>query len=155
MTARRTGSTALALALLFCALAGWSYAHTRGDDSLAYAADRDRALADGTRRIAQLTGFDSGDPGLTRRRWLSAATGPLHDELNRSKPKSGPTARASVTAAALTALDARAGTAVMIATVRVTLKPGGSERKRLDATLARTPDGWKVEALSAVPVGSG
>jgi Mce-associated membrane protein len=31
-------------------------------------------------------------------------------------------------------------------------RPGGTDRKRLEAALARTGDGWKVTALTAVPV---
>ncbi|MEV6399481.1 hypothetical protein AB0M39_32625 [Streptomyces sp. NPDC051907] len=150
--------TAVVLAVLFCAVAGWSYGQARSDDSLAYAASRDRVLADGKAHIARLASFDAKDPGGGLRQWLDASTGPLHEELKRTKAKTGTTARASVTDAALTALDTRAGTAELIATVRVEVSAGGgrqasADRKRLEATLARTPDGWKVQALSAVPVG--
>lgn len=171
---------AVVLALLFCAVAGWSYARARGDEALAYAAARDRALADGRARIAHLTGHDTKDPARSRQRWLAASTGPLHEELRRSgtdggtespdrtgksagketagskkerQDAPGGTARATVTDAALTALDVRAGSAEMIATVRIEGGFGGAERKRLQAALARTPQGWKVEALTAVPVG--
>ena len=49
-------------------------------------------------------------------------------------------------------------TAKLIATVRVEVTPAGTkrpatDRKRLEAVLARTGEGeWKVRALSAVPV---
>ncbi|MER7664027.1 hypothetical protein [Streptomyces sp. NPDC096193] len=156
--------TAAVLAVLFCAVSAWSYGQARGDDTLAHATSRDEVLADGKEHIVRLTSFDGEDPAAGRRQWLDASTGPLHDELKRVKAQKGTadSARATVTDAALTALDTRAGTAELIATVRVERTPGaggttgataGSQRKRLEAVLARTPDGWKIQSLSAVPVG--
>ncbi len=159
MTSRRVLAawTAVVVAVLFCAFAGWSFARTQGDDSRAYASTRDRVLADGKEHIARLTSFDAKAPDAGRKQWLEASTGALHDELRRTKTKAGATARATVTDAALTVLDTRAGTAELIATVSVETTPAkgavSSDRKRLDATLARTADGWKVQALVAVPVG--
>ncbi|WP_327112411.1 hypothetical protein OG206_04550 [Streptomyces sp. NBC_01341] len=163
------GWAALLAAALVCALGAWSYAQARGDDTLAYAKDRDAALADGKRHLARLTSMDGGstdgvESGLTA--WLGSSTGPLHDRLESSRKKdaaeltqSGATARGKVTDAALTVLDDRAGTAALIATVDVEITPrtgkGGTERKRFEATLARTGQGWKVKALEALPVGSG
>ncbi|MFJ4840922.1 hypothetical protein [Streptomyces sp. NPDC088746] len=163
------GWAALLAAVLVCALGTWSYAQARGDDTLAYAKSRDTALADGRRHLARLTSMDGKSAarvksGLTA--WLDASTGPLHDRLERSRKKdagelteSGATARGKVTDAALTALDDRAGTAALIATVDVEITPrtgkGGTERKRFEATLARTGDGWKIKALAALSVGSG
>ncbi|MGN5635447.1 hypothetical protein [Streptomyces sp. AC154] len=172
MTARtRTsiGWAALLAAVLVCALGGWSYAQARGDDDLAYAKTRDTALADGKAHLARLNSLDGKDAksvnaGLAG--WLGSSTGPLHEQLKSTRTKdaseltkSGSTARGKVTDAALTALDERTGTAQMIATVDVQVTPrtgkGGTERKRFEATLDRTPDGWKVKALTAIPVGSG
>lgn len=104
------------------------------------------------------------DAGLAD--WLESATGPLHDQLKRTHKKdaadlakSGATARGKVTDAALTELDDRTGTALMIATVDVGITPrtgkAGTERKRFEATLARTADGWKIKALTALGIGSG
>ncbi|MFE5239802.1 MULTISPECIES: hypothetical protein [unclassified Streptomyces] len=163
------GWAGMLAAVLVCALGAWSYAGARGDDTLAYAKSRDAALADGRTHLARLTSMDgrsaaSVNSGL--RAWLAASTGPLHDRLETSRKKdagelteSGATARGKVTDAALTALDDRAGTAALIATVDVEVTPrtgkGGTERKRFEATLARTGDGWKIKALDALPVGSG
>ncbi|WP_326701033.1 hypothetical protein OG909_29285 [Streptomyces sp. NBC_01754] len=168
-TKRWGGWAVLCAAVLVCALGGWSYAQARGDDTLSYAKSRDAALADGTRHLARLNSMDGGseesvESGLTA--WLAASTGPLRDRLEDSRTKdtaaltaSGTTARGKVTDAALTALDERAGTAALIATVDVEVTPrtgeGGTERKRFEASLARTGDGWKVTALDALPVGSG
>ncbi|NDZ82730.1 hypothetical protein G3I19_30195 [Streptomyces sp. SID10853] len=155
---------ACAVAVLFCAVAGRVYWLARQDDSLRYAASRDAALAAGRERIAELNTLDvkNIDSGLGL--WLHASTGALHDKLAATRAtdrttltKAGTSARGTVTDAALTALDYRAGTAALIATVKVAVTPRGgtatTDRKRFTATLARTREGWKVTALSAVPVG--
>ncbi|MEV3932500.1 MULTISPECIES: hypothetical protein [unclassified Streptomyces] len=167
---RRLGGWAVLLAAaLVCALGGWSYLQARGDDTLAYATARDAAMADGRSGLARLNSMDGRSATTVRSgldTWLAASTGPLHDRLESSRKKdaaelteSGATARGKVTDAALTALDERAGTAALIATVDVEVTPrtgtGGTERKRFEAALARTGDGWKIKALDAIPVGSG
>ncbi|MFF2731104.1 hypothetical protein ACFVS9_24770 [Streptomyces sp. NPDC058008] len=164
-----SGWAAMLAAVLVCAVGGWSYAQARGDGTLAYAKARDAALADGRSRLARLTSMDgtsAGSVGSGLTAWLAASTGPLHDRLESTRKKdtaelteSGATARGKVTAAALTALDERAGTATLIATVDVAVTPragkAGTERKRFEASLARTGDGWKIKALDAIPAGSG
>ncbi|MGW8886575.1 hypothetical protein [Streptomyces sp. NPDC055749] len=163
------GWAVLLAAVLVCVLGGWSYAQARSDDTLSYAKARDAALADGKRNVARLNSLDGSDAGSVRTgltSWLDSSTGPLHDQLKRTRSKdegeltkSGTTARGKVTDAALTALDERSGTASLIATVDVEVTPrtgkGGTERKRFEAMLARTGDGWKVRALTAIPVGGG
>jgi hypothetical protein len=160
---------ALLVAALVCAFGGWSYAQARNDDTLAYAKSRDTALAQGTQRVARLnsldgTNADTVGEGLDA--WLGASSGPLHDRLKRTRSKdaseltkAGTTARGKVTDAALTALDERTGSARLIATVDVEVTPrtgkAGTERKRFEATLARTGDGWKVRVLTAIPIGGG
>lgn len=162
------GWAAVLAAVLFCVFGGWSYASARGDDTLAYAKSRDAALTAGREHLTRLNTLDgkdarSVDAGLGG--WLDASTGPLHDQLKRTRAKdardlraSGSTARGTVTDAALTALDERAGTAELIATVDIEVTPrtgrAGSERKRFEATLARTAGGWKVKALTAIGVGA-
>ncbi|WP_411080363.1 hypothetical protein [Streptomyces sp. cmx-18-6] len=169
MTRARTlgGWAVLLAAALVCGLGAWSYADARGDRTLAHAKARDTALAQGKRHLATLNSLDGTsatgvDTGL--RAWRDSSTGPLHDQLKRTSgadartlTKSGDTARGKVTAAALTALDERAGTAELIATVDVEVTPRtgapGTQRKRFTATLARTGDGWKVKALTAMAAG--
>ncbi|GGU32044.1 hypothetical protein [Streptomyces daghestanicus] len=151
----------LALALAFCGTGAWTYAQARGDDSLAYGRARDAALADGRDRLAVLTTLDASS--LERARagiqdWRDASTGPLRTELGATRPAKGASARGTVTEAALTALDTRAGTAKLVAAVRVEVTPAGAktattDRKRLEAVLTRTDEGeWKVKALNAVPL---
>ncbi|MER7204858.1 hypothetical protein CG723_04890 [Streptomyces sp. CB01635] len=150
----------LVAAAAFCGYGAVSYAQARGDDALAYSRARDEVLADGRQGIATLTTLDATTAERARkgvRAWVDASTGELRTELGRTKPAAGASARGTVTEAAVTALDTRAGTAKVIATVRVSVTPkagtpASEDRKRLEAVLARTPDGWKLKALNAVPV---
>ncbi|MFJ6072594.1 hypothetical protein ACIQFU_17365 [Streptomyces sp. NPDC093065] len=159
--ARILTGTGLALALAFCGTGAWTYTQARTDDALAYGRERDEALADGRAGIAVLTTLDAATRQSAERSirdWRAASTGPLREELGATEAKAGSSARGTVTEAAVTALDTRSGTAKLIATVRVEVTPAGTQkpatdRKRLEAVLARTGEGeWKVRALSAVPV---
>ncbi|WP_432122619.1 hypothetical protein [Streptomyces sp. S1] len=159
--ARILGAGALVVALGFCGTGAWTYAQARSDESLSFGRERDAALTEGRQRLAVLNTLDASSRERAAagiRAWRDASTGPLRTELGRTEPVVGASARATVTEAALTALDTRAGTAKLIATVRVDVTPRGSaapttDRKRLEAVLTRTgEDTWKVAALSAVPV---
>ncbi|WP_415949633.1 hypothetical protein [Streptomyces sp. KLOTTS4A1] len=153
------------LAALLCAAGGWTYATARGDADTAYAHSRDDALSAARTHIATLNSRDGDDVDASLRRWREAVHGPLADELRRTGEDSaevlaaeGTTLRATVTDAALTALDARAGTAEAIATVRIEVQPRSgdptTDRKRFEAALDRTDAGWKLSSLTAVPVGA-
>ncbi|MDT0611819.1 hypothetical protein [Streptomyces lancefieldiae] len=159
--ARLLAGAGLALALAFCGTGAWTYAQARGDDSLAYGRERDEALVDGRDRLSALHTLDASSrerAQVSLQAWRAASTGPLREELGRTRPEKGASARGTVTEAALTALDTRAGTAKLIATVRIEVTPAGAkrtttDRKRLEAVLARTGEGeWKVRAVSAVPL---
>ncbi|MFF9019874.1 hypothetical protein [Streptomyces eurythermus] len=159
--ARLLTAAGLVLATGFCGTGAWTYAQARADDAAAYGRQRDRALAEGRSGVTVLTTLDAStrqraEAGI--RAWRAASTGPLRDALGRTEPKAGASARGTVTEAAVTALDTRAGTAKLIATVSVEVTPAGTkrpttDRKRLEAVLARTDAGeWKVRALNAVPL---
>lgn len=162
--ARILGGVGLALAVAFCGTGAWTYAQARTDDALAHGRERDRALADGREGVTVLTTLDASTRQRARtgiRAWREASTGPLREELESTEAEVGASARGTVTEAAVTALDTRAGTAKLIVTVRVEVTPAGTkkvttDRKRLEAVLARTGEGeWKVKALSAVPLSGG
>ncbi|MFJ8824813.1 hypothetical protein ACIREE_23895 [Streptomyces sp. NPDC102467] len=151
----------LAVALALCGTGAWSYAQARGDDDLAYGRARDAALADGRAAVATLSTLDASTAahakaGVTT--WKTVTSGPLRTQLGRLSPAAGASSRGVVTDAAVTALDDRAGTAKLIATVRVettqkATKSPTTDRKRLEAVLTRDSDGtWKVKTLNAVPV---
>ncbi|MFI1091192.1 hypothetical protein [Streptomyces sp. NPDC020917] len=153
------------VAALLLGLAAWSYATTRGDDALRFGKARDAALGAGRQDIARLNTVDAAHLDRDLGLWLDATTGPLHDQLTRTHSAdadqlkaSGTSTRGTVTDAAVTELDTRAGTAKVIATVqvRVTPKDGAAttDRKRFEAGLSRTGGSWKLTALTAVPVGA-
>ncbi|MEV1018927.1 hypothetical protein [Streptomyces sp. NPDC050264] len=158
---RALAGVGLAAAVALCGTGAWSYAQARGDDDLAYGRARDAALADGRAAVATLSTLDASTAahakaGVTT--WKTVTSGPLRTQLGRLSPAAGASSRGVVTDAAVTALDDRAGTAKLIATVRVETTPKDAkspttDRKRLEAVLSRDPDGtWKVKTLSAVPV---
>ncbi|MER5883264.1 hypothetical protein ABT160_05510 [Streptomyces sp. NPDC001941] len=158
---RALTGAALAVALAFCGTGAWTYSQARTDDDLAYGRARDAALEQGRHHLAVLNTLDASTRDHAEdsiAAWREASTGPLRAELGTTEPTTGASARATVTDAAVTALDTRAGTAKLIATVRVDVTAQGatkatSDRKRLEAVLDRTgEDTWKVKALSAVPV---
>ncbi|MFC7217713.1 hypothetical protein ACFQLX_05930 [Streptomyces polyrhachis] len=162
---RRRALLALLVAavLAFTGYAGWSYATVSGDDDLAFSRERDRVLHAGQAHLARVNSIDAGDPATGLAGWLDATTGPLHEDLRKSKgastaalKQSGRSARATVTEAAVTDLDTRGGTAKVLATVRIELSGGSTaeavERKRFEAALQRTDDGWKLKSLTAITV---
>ncbi|WP_371502346.1 hypothetical protein OG871_35050 [Kitasatospora sp. NBC_00374] len=157
--ARGVRAAAWLLATACCALGAVQYGRASTDSSLDLARDRDTALAAGRQAVAELTSSDAGQADATRARWLAVSGGALHDRLGAGPATDpGVTSRGAVVEAAVTALDAGAGTARLIAVVRVELTPAAgavtTDRRRLAATLARTGEGWKVTALAAVPVGT-
>lgn len=103
---------------------------------------RDTVLSAGRRAIAEV-----GAGGQDRSRSLADTTGVLHEALAAG---SGTPPAATVTDAAVTALDPTAGTAKLIATVRL----GAGGEQRLDASMVLAGGSWKLAALAAVPVGA-
>ncbi|MFE0149365.1 hypothetical protein ACFWY5_19610 [Nonomuraea sp. NPDC059007] len=154
------------LAAAFCGWSGWVSWQAAGDPGAAFAAERDRALEAGRRQLAVLNTMDAAavDAGLAR--WQEATTGALRDELaagrastRQAVERSGATSRATVIEAAVTALDAEAGDAQIIAAVEIELTGRGGrasvERKRFQTGLARTDGGWKLKSFTAIPAVGG
>jgi Mce-associated membrane protein len=150
-------------AAVFLTWACWSYWDMRQGDVQDMARDRDRAVMAARQQIAALNTMDARHVDRGLQNWLDASTGPLHDELKRTRVQSrqkiqssGTSATGTVSDAALTALDRRAGTARVIATVRIEISGRGAaptvQRKRYDAALTRTAAGWKLKSLTALPV---
>jgi Mce-associated membrane protein len=152
-----------AAAAIFLGWSCWTFWDLRQGDMADMARDRDHAMRAAKQQIAALNTMDARrvDQGL--RSWLDASTGPLHEELRRTRTQSrrqiqraGTSATGVVSDAALTALDRRAGSARVIATVRIDItRPGAAptvQRRRYEATLARAAEGWKLKSLTALPV---
>ncbi|TDB79883.1 hypothetical protein E1264_34870 [Actinomadura sp. KC216] len=148
-----------------CAWFGYAYRSASGDDSLAYAAERDRVLAAADQAIVNLNTLDhrSVDAGL--KVWQDSSTAQLYDEIVQGRArlksdieKAGTTSSAKVLESALTELDARAGKAAVIAAVTVTITRSGAEPvsnlRRFAGQLTRTSSGWKLSALGQAPTGT-
>lgn len=154
----------VAASLAYAAWFGVSWWRSAADAG-SYAETRDAALHVGEQGIANLTTMDHNrfDEGMSR--WRDSATGALRDSLvqdtqeSKTRIESAKTSTTgTVVDAAVTELDERAGTATVIAVVEVSVRRDGAEpvvrRNRFRAELARTDDGWKLSALTAVPVGA-
>ncbi|GAA2583246.1 hypothetical protein SMC26_22490 [Actinomadura fulvescens] len=157
-----TGNLLIVAALVLLAWSGWSLYDSRGGEN-DLGEDRDLVLTTGKRQVAALNSMDWSQSDAGLRQWLASSTGPLHDQLQResaaSKQKivaARTTAVATVDDAAVLSLDQRSGTAQLIATVQIRLTPQAGQptvqRKRYEAGLTRTPAGWKLKSLTAIPV---
>jgi Mce-associated membrane protein len=149
-------------AALFLGWACWSFWDMRQGDVQDMARDRDRVMVAAKQQLAALNTMDAKrvDQGLQS--WLDASTGALQDELKRTRAenrqriqRAGTSATGTVSDAAVTALDRRAGTARVIATVRIEIsRPGAAatvQRNRYDVALTRTAGGWRLKSLTALP----
>ena len=144
---------------------GWSYHAASGDDSMAYAAERDRVLAVAGQEIVNLNTLDYRQVDTGLKVWQDSATAQLYDQIVQGRErlktevqKAKTTSTAKILESGLTELDTRAGKAAVIAAVRITIT--GADGKPVDNTrrfagqLTRTSDGWKLSALGQAPTGT-
>ncbi|MEU8343482.1 hypothetical protein AB0C74_17430 [Spirillospora sp. NPDC048832] len=144
---------------------GWSYHTASGDDSMAYAAERDRVLAVAGQEIVNLNTLDYRQVDAGLKVWQDSATAQLYDQIVQGRErlktevrKAKTTSTAKILESGLTELDTRAGKAAVIAAVRITIT--GADGKPVDNTrrfagqLTRTSDGWKLSALGQAPTGT-
>lgn len=150
----------------FAGWAGWSYLATARDGDRAFGQAREEAVQAARDQVAILNTIDYRHAADGFDRWLAVSTGPLHDELRRGRDanldqiqRARSSAVATVTDAAVTKLDERAGTAELLASVEIRLTPDGgaesTQRNRYRVNLTRTGDGWKVSTLSAITLSGG
>jgi Mce-associated membrane protein len=159
------GWAALLVAAAFCIWAVVSYWHAAQDPALRTKDLRDQVKQAGVLDLATLTSVKDTEITIWQHRWLAASAGALHATLQHSLgqytqqiTRARSSADGSVVAAAVTALDPRAGTAHLIASMRIIVTPDAgapaTEISRYAAAMTRTPDGWKVSSLTAIPAGS-
>jgi Mce-associated membrane protein len=155
----------LVLAAAFAGWSGWSWyqaAHA-GPSSVAQA--RDQALRDGEQAVQNFNTLDYRTVGQGLKLWEQSSTGALHAQVasglarfEQQVKQARTVTKATVLDGALTALNARAGTATILAAVQIVVTPShGSpitKQSRLIGQLTRTPSGWKLSALSQAPVGA-
>ncbi|OIV36044.1 hypothetical protein BIV57_18400 [Mangrovactinospora gilvigrisea] len=167
MTPRRlVRGLATLIVLAATAASAWTYADARGSSALTGGRARDAALATGRQLVARLNTLDVHHLDADLTAWQNATTGPLHDQLARSRSatrsslaRAGTSTRGTVTDAALTELDPGDGTAKLIAAVTVAVTKDGTTtdaRKRFEAGLTRTSGGaWRLTSLTALPAAGG
>ncbi|HET6708392.1 hypothetical protein [Amycolatopsis sp.] len=166
MAAVKLASVVLAAsAAVFAGWSGYEWYSAAHSPSVTYGVARDEALATGRTLVAQLNTLDYHDVDGGLGKWLSASTGPLHDQLARTDEATKKTLAENATVAtgrvldaALSELDEHAGTAKLLASVEITMAKQGTapavKRNRFAAALSRTPEGWKLSALDQLPVGA-
>ncbi|MEU3765990.1 hypothetical protein AB0E55_13110 [Amycolatopsis keratiniphila] len=152
-----------AVATAAAAWFGYSWWDAVHDDGVARATVRDEALRVGRQSVAALTTLDYRQAEQGYQNWLNLSGGALHEELARDREgglgrigqaKTVTTGR--VVDAAVTEVDSGGGTAEVVASVELEVRPEGGEavtkHNRFRAGLTRTPDGWRVTSLGQVPV---
>lgn len=161
----RIASLVALIAVGAAAWFGWSYHAASGDDSLAYAAERDRVLAVAGQEIVNLNTLDYRQVDAGLKVWQDSATAQLYDQIVQGREqlktevrKAKTTSTAKILESGITELDTRAGKAAVIAAVRITItgadgKPTDNTR-RMAGQLTRTSDGWKLSALGQAPTGT-
>jgi Mce-associated membrane protein len=161
-------SVSAMLAMAGIAAAGW-FGYAWWSASRYSVADtvaaRDGALSAARQLVVTLQSVDPAQPEQGMRAWQAAATGALLERLRKDQnqyleqlKKTPMRSRASVLDAALTDLDAKAGTATAIAALDVTQTPivNGEAGKsivrqlRVKLTMNRTDAGWKVAGSGLV-----
>ncbi|GAA0602034.1 hypothetical protein GCM10010174_17590 [Kutzneria viridogrisea] len=151
-------------ALAFAGWAGWSWWSAAHDESRQFAVDRSAVVDAAQQDLVRMNTLDYRKVDEGMKSWLDVSTGTLHEQLAKTTDdgKKQLAQAKTVTSAklldsAVTALDQRAGTARLIASVEVEVTPETGDkvtkRNRFQAELTRTDQGWKLSALAAVPAG--
>jgi Mce-associated membrane protein len=144
---------------------GWSWYAAAHDGSLRFSKERDAVLRAGEQGVQNLNTLDyrKVDEGFSL--WEDSSTGDLHQQLLQGRDQFEAQVRqartvttAKILDGAIVELDARAGKARMIVAVQITVAPASgapaTKQSRMQAQLARTPSGWKLNALGQAPVGA-
>jgi Mce-associated membrane protein len=154
-----TAAALLLAAVVFAAVAGWSWISAPRASGAGQS--RDQALRVGEQAVLNFNTLDyrSVDAGL--RLWEQSSTGPLRAQVvagqasfARQIRQAKTVTTARVLDAALTGLNSRAATIIVAIQITVTPASGAPNTKqsRLEGQLTKTSSGWKLSALSQVPV---
>jgi Mce-associated membrane protein len=158
-------SVAIALVVAAASVAAWfgvAWFQASNDDGIEFSRTRDEV--DRVARSAIITmntlDYRKLDEGLES--WADISTGALHDDIGKltadekkQLKDAKPVTSAKVTSLAVKELDDRGGKATVIAAIEKTVQTGDRKPQpsyqRIQATLLRTKDGWKLENLGPVP----
>jgi Mce-associated membrane protein len=156
-----TATVLLVAAAVFATWAGLSWSGAPRVSAVAQT--RDQALRAGEQAVLNFNTLDYHTVGAGIRLWEQSSTGALRAQIVAGQAgferqirlaKTITTAR--ILDAALTSLNVRSGTAGIIVAIVITVTPAhgaaSSKESRLAGDLVRTASGWKLSALSQVPV---
>lgn len=154
-------ATLTLVAVLAAAASGVFWLRARADPDLRAAQQRDVVLETGKHHLTEINTLDFHEPDAGLTRWQRQVTGPLAEEIKKSREDNVRSIRdaktvtkAKVLDASVTKLDSAKGQANVIAALEVTVTPEGGEpvtkRSRVDSGLTRTGDGWKLSSVQVV-----
>lgn len=153
----------LVAALVFAVVAGIAWRHARSGSGRSIAAARDAATVAARIGVVTVNTSDYRHPDDAVSSWLAVSTGPLHQQFAAARKtavslltKAKVITRASVLAAAVSAVDPTKGTATVLESASVTRTPTSgapvTSRNRFRATMTRVGGRWKLADLSLVEV---
>lgn len=156
--------TAVALAaaaFVFAAFSGWAW--LSAPRAPATAAVRDSALRAGEQAVLNFNTMDYRHVGAGLSLWAQSSTGALHQQVlsgrvtfEKQVRQARTVTSAKILDAALTSLNAKAGTARILVAMQITVAPASgssvTKQSRLAGDLVRTAGGWKLSTLGQVPV---
>ncbi len=156
-------ATLTVLTVVAVATAAWfgvAWVSAAQDDGLAQAQQRDAVLRAAEQGLVTLHTIDHREAERDVAAWLDVTTGGLHRDLAGDQAGQVEQARQTKTVAsaellraAVTELNAHAGTARMIAVLEVRLATRGEKastgRKRVNADLVRRDGQWQISAVEA------
>ena len=156
---------AVALVVATATVAVWfgvTWVQARNDDSLAYSQARDEVNRVGQAAVVTMNTLDYRRVDAGLKDWETATTGALHDEVLNLKDQSKQTivqaqsvTKATVLSSAVKELDDRAGKAIVLVAIKVNVQTKGAEPadkfQRIEGSLQRTDDGWKLDGIAQVP----
>lgn len=154
-----TAGALLAVGVVFAGVAGWSWASAPRTSGVAQ--HRDQVLRAGEQAVLNFNTLDYRTVGAGLRLWEQSSTGPLRAQVvagqagfARQIRQAKTVTTARVLDAALTGLGSR--TATIIVAIQITVTPASgapnTKQSRLEGQLTKTSSGWKLSALSQVPV---
>ena len=154
-----TAVALLVAAVAFAAVAGWSW--ISAPRVFGVAQHRDQALRAGEQAVLNFNTLDYRSVNAGLRLWEQSSTGPLRSQVvagqasfARQIRQAKTVTTARVLDAALTGLSAR--TATIIVAIQITVTPAtgppNTKQSRLEGQLTKTSSGWKLSALTQVPV---
>ncbi|HWG61329.1 MAG TPA: hypothetical protein VG253_06410 [Streptosporangiaceae bacterium] len=162
---RLTAALLLLVAAAFAGWSGWSWYQATHPGTPATSLARDQALQAGEQAVQNFNTLDYRKVAQGLRLWEQSSTGLLHSEIaaghtqfEQQIQQSKTVTTAKILDGALTSLNTRAGKASIIVAIQITVTPAHGtpavKQSRLAGQLSRTAAGWRLSALSQVPVGA-